>query len=346
MTKIAIITDTHFGIRGDSEVFHDNSKRFLDEVFFKTIKDENIDTIFHLGDLVDRRKYINFNTAKRLRKDFLEPINKNKLNTFFILGNHDVYHKNTNETNAIEELVDGKYSHLKFFYEPTEFELFNTKFLMLPWICDENREQSLKMIDGTRSQLCMGHLELAGFPVFKGSTDSHGDDPTRFKRFDMVMSGHYHHRSQKDNIYYLGSHAEFTWSDYDDTKGFHIFDTKTRDLTFIKNPYTIFNKIVYDDYKDIKVDDKYTGKIIKVVVKNKTNPFLFDKFVDDLENVSPVEYQIIEDSYEIHDDDHVNEAESTLDIFKKYIEMSQFKDIDKKDLEKNIIELYNEALSI
>lgn len=302
-----------------------------------------------MGDLVDRSKYVNFNTAKRLRQDFLEPIANKNIEMHIILGNHDVYHKNTNDINAIEELVDKKYNNCKIYYTPSEINVYDTKFLMLPWICDDNRELTMRMIRDTKSQLCMGHLELAGFPMYKGSIESHGDDPLSWGKFDMVMSGHYHHRSHGKNIHYLGSHAEFTWSDWDDPKGFHIFDTSNRELAFIKNPYIMFNKMIYDDQNDLctPITPDLSKTIIKVVVKSKTNPYKFDKYIDTLDSVGPIEYQIIEDLLDInHEQEVIDESESTLDIFKKYIDKSEIKDIDKKDLEKLIIELYDEALSV
>jgi DNA repair exonuclease SbcCD nuclease subunit len=352
--KIALITDTHWGVRNDNIAFMDNSKEFLDEVFFPTIEREAISTIVHLGDLVDRRKYINIRTASRLRKDFLEPLANGGYDVHFIAGNHDTYFKNTNSINALRELVVGKYEFRVYDQFPFESDFDGTKVLMLPWICDENREVSLHAIRNTPAQIVMGHLELQGFEMFRGSIVSHGDDPSLFDRFDLVMSGHYHHRSSSSNIHYLGSHAEFTWSDYSDPRGFHIFDTETRKLTFIENPYRIFKKVWYNDIDDSflskQIDySEYKNCILKVIVQNKTNLFWFDKFIENLESENPLEIQIVEDHLNLaleDDKDIVDEAESTLDIFKKYIDGFEIKNIDKKKLENKIVELYNEALTL
>ena len=40
------------------------------------------------------------------------------------------------------------------------------------------------------------------------------------------------------------------WSDYNCPKGFHIFDTDTRELERIENPLPIFKKLSYDDTKE------------------------------------------------------------------------------------------------
>lgn len=325
---------------------------FLDNIFFPLIKKEKIKVIFHLGDIVDKRKYLNFNTAKRLREDFLQPLMNNNIETHMILGNHDVYYKNTNDVNVIEEFVKGKFNNFKFYSNPEEITVYDTQFLMLPWICDQNENLSKTFIENTKSQICIGHLELNGFQMFKGGTVcEHGRNKTDFDKFDLVFSGHFHHKSKLGNIHYLGTPYEMTWSDYDDPKGFHIFDTSTRELKHIINPYKIFKKIYYDDLNKEELDEnaikECKNSILKVIVKNKSNPYLFDKFIDLVESSSPQEYQIVEDVYEYeNDEEEINETESTLDIFKKYITSSEIKNINKTKLEKTIIDLYNEAINL
>ena len=270
--KIALITDTHWGVRNDHLAFMENNNLFLDNVFFPLLVKHNIGTIVHLGDLVDRRKYININTANRLRVDFL-----NKMigyDVHIIAGNHDTYFKNTNEINSIRELVDEKYDFKIYDRYAEEVSFDGTPILFIPWICDDNRQRTVEIINGTKSTIAMGHLEIQGFEMYRGSIVSHGDDASLFDRFDMVMSGHYHHRSTNGHIFYLGSHAEFTWSDYDDPRGFHIFDTETRELTFIENPYKMFKKIWYNDTdnKFINSDidyQQYKNSLVKVIVTNK-----------------------------------------------------------------------------
>jgi len=198
----------------------------------------------------------------------------------------------------------------------------------------------------------MGHLELSGFEMYKGSMVSHGDDRKMFERFDTVLSGHYHHRSSDGGIHYLGNHAEFTWSDYDDPKGFHILDTETRDLTFIQNPYNMFAKVWYDDVQNNPDDidiELYNGKIIKVIITNKSNPYKFDLFINKLEKCGVIDMQIVDDHLNvILEDDNtiVSEAESTIDIFKHHINQINVQNLDKKKLETTIVDLYNEALAI
>ena len=351
--KIALITDTHWGVRNDNIAFLENTKTFLDNIFFPYLDEHSIKNIIHLGDLVDRRKYINFYTANRLRKDFLVPLDERGITMDVIAGNHDTYFKNTNEINSLTELVDQKYNGISIYYEPIEKIYDGVKILLLPWICDDNRERTYKIMETTNAQICMGHLALQGFEMYKGSPISDGMDPGSFGRFDVVCSGHYHHRSSNGHIFYLGSHGEFTWSDYQDHRGFHIFDTETRELKFIQNPYKMFKKLWYndknEDFLKTKINySEYAGSIVRVIIQNKTNPFWFDKFIENIEQQNPVEIQIVEDHLNLNleeDSDIVDEAESTVDIFKKYIKAIETP-INKEKLENKIVEIYNEALTL
>lgn len=347
--KIALITDTHWGIRNDSIFFHDTTKSFLDNIFFPHLKNENIKTVIHLGDLVDRRKYINFLTSNRVRKDFLLPLQLMDIDTHIIVGNHDCFYKNTNEVNALRELVAGKYNNIKIYSSTTEVEFDGLNILFIPWICEENKEETFTRIKATNAQICMGHLELAGFQMYKGIVSAEGLSPKIFSKFDSVFSGHYHHRSNDGNIFYLGSHAEFTWSDYNDPRGFHVFDTKTRKLDFIENPYRVFRKIFYKGAETVKDEIDYSKSIVKIIVQNKDNPYLFDQFVESIEKQNPIELQIVEDHLNLdveENDSLVNEAESTIDIFKKYIDITDISKNDKNELQQVILDLYNEALTV
>ena len=99
--KIALLNDTHFGARNDSPAFLDYFMRFYNEIFFPYLKENNITTLIHLGDVVDRRKFINFKTAHTFREDFMHRLYKEGIDTHIILGNNDTYYKNTNELNEI-----------------------------------------------------------------------------------------------------------------------------------------------------------------------------------------------------------------------------------------------------
>jgi DNA repair exonuclease SbcCD nuclease subunit len=376
--KIALITDTHWGVRNDSPIMHNHMKKFLDEIFFPTIDSRNITTIIHLGDLVDRRKYVNYVTAKRLRDDFLDPIHERGLELHIIAGNHDTYYKNTNNTNALVELIGDpkpyndvvrdikRYPKTYIYYEapcelnfkdtsltpgPTMGDITYSKLFLMPWICDENREATLKAIEETKAPIVLGHLELYGYEMYKGQVSEHGDDPKIFDKFDLVLSGHYHTRSSRGNIHYLGTPVQYIWSDYVDTKGFHILDTETRSIEFVPNPNQIFHKFFYDDLNKNMDEvlvfdaDQYKDCYVKIVIKNKTNPYWFDLVIERLEKSGAADLQVVEDHFHLDleaDDDIVNEAEDTMSIIHKFIDGMNI-NIDRKRVENIIQNLYIEA---
>lgn len=352
--KIALITDTHWGIRNDSIIQHNHMKKFLDDVFYPTLDAHRITDVYHLGDLVDRRKYINFNTARRLREDFLDTLQGKQINMHIIAGNHDTYYKNTNDLNALDEMLFGKYDNIQIYTNPIESFPAGKPILLLPWICDENRERSIKAIKNSKAQIVLGHLELAGFELYRGHKNDHGDDPSIFDRFGLVCSGHYHTRSSNGNIHYLGCPVQFTWTDYNDPKGFHILDTQTLELSFVANPNNIFHKHFYDDLNrqmdDVLNFDVVTYKdcYVKIVVKNKTNPYWFDMVIDRIEKAGVADLQVVEDHLNLdltQDDDIVDQAEGTMTILNNYVNGLTIQ-ADKKRVESIIQNLYSEAQSI
>lgn len=352
--KVAIITDQHFGARNDSTHFLDYYEKFYRDTFFPKLKEEGIDTVLILGDTFDRRKYVNFYSLKRTKEMFFEPLREMGIKAFMLAGNHDTYFKNTNDVNSVRLLLQ-EYNNITVIDSPITIEVGDTAICMMPWICPENYDESINVINTTEADICMGHFEIAGFAMHRGMPSQEGLSRDMFKKFDTVFSGHYHHRSAQDNIRYLGNPYELTWQDYNDPRGFHLFDLASRDLTFIENPNVMFHRITYDDKEESITEitnkelDKFTGTYVKVVVLNKTNPYLFDKFMNNLYNVNPIDITIAEDFADLTEgveDDMINEAEDTITIINKFVDGIKEDHIDNDKLKSVLKELYVEALNL
>lgn len=352
--QIAIVGDQHIGIRNDNDGIQNYFEKIYTNFFFPELEKRNINIVINLGDLFDRRKYINFNTLDRAKGYYFDILKKKNIFMHLILGNHDVSFKNTNLINSPNLLLK-EYSNIKIYEKVTDVEIADIKFLFVPWITVDNFEDSFKTINNSKAFILLGHLEIAGFEMYKNSVINNGFDRKLFNSFETVMSGHFHHKSKQDNIIYNGAFAEYTWSDYDDDRGFHIFDTETREFEYVKNPIKLFYKILWDDTNKqniikLKEDDlvKYQGTYIKVIIKNKTNPYAFDLFIKKLENAGVLDLQIIEEQLSMdieNSEDLINEAESTIDILNVYVDHLELKQ-DKSILKKVLFDLYHEALSL
>jgi hypothetical protein len=345
--KIALLNDTHFGCRNDSPAFIEYQNRFYNEIFFPYLQQYNINTLIHLGDVVDRRKFINHNTAHNFKKVFFNRLEELNIDTHIIIGNHDTYYKNTNEVNALQNLNINK--DAKIYTHATEVEFDGLPILFIPWICDDNEAETVRTIDNTKAVIAMGHLEVKGFEMHSGHMNEHGLDKSVFKRFEKVMSGHFHKKSDDGHIYYLGTQYEMTWSDYHCPKGFHIFDTQTRELSRVPNPMLMFKKLTYNDketnYDNLDITD-YDKHFVKLYISNKTDNDMYERLMDKFYNKINVHaIDVIEDPTDINasvSENILEQGEDTLTFLGNYIDQVDT-DLDKQKLKTFAKELYSEA---
>ena len=347
--KLAIITDQHFGARNDSIAVLDFYEKFYTNTFFPKLDEEGIDTLLVLGDTFDRRKYINFYALQRAKKMFFDKVEERGIRVHMLAGNHDTYFKNTNEVNS-PDLLLVEYSNIDVINSPETIVIDGTSICMMPWICPENYQESLDQIKNTKAEICMGHFEIAGFTMHRGMQSHDGLSKEIFNKFDMVFSGHYHHRSDDGHIYYLGNPYELTWQDYNDPRGFHLFDTDTRKLEFIVNPYTMFARVEYDDKETDPIDldtVDLTDKYVKLIIVNKTDYYKFDKFIGKLYNKGCADIKIVEDLSEYEEGDVGDDInlEDTVSVLSNYID-SLNTDTDKDQVKTYMRGLYTEALNI
>ena len=343
--KIAIITDQHLDGRKGSLAFWNYFQRFYDDVFFPTLKKEGVRVVFDLGDTFDNRKSMDFNTFHRVRENYFERLKP--YNVHMLLGNHCTYYKNTNRINSPELLLD-QYENITIYSEPKEVLMDKKVFLMLPWINKENQEEVFGLLERSEADICCGHLELTGFEVTPGMKMDHGMDPQLFHRFKRVWSGHYHHKSKKGNVQYLGNPYQMYWNDYKDRRGFHIYDTESDKLKFVANPYEIFDKIFYDDTSvDYNKQDVscYKDKYIKIVVEEKRDYQMFETLVDRLYNVGVHDVKIVETLVEEDTADIEVSSKDTLTLLNEYIDDVEMS-VDKSDLKSLMRTLYIESCNV
>jgi DNA repair exonuclease SbcCD nuclease subunit len=349
--KIAILNDTHCGVRNSSDIFLDYQDRFYTEIFFPYCKEHDIKQILHLGDYYEHRKFVNFKALNSNRKHFLEPLRENGMSMDIIPGNHDVYYKNTNELCSLKELLGYFTNNVNIIMKPTVLDYDGCKIAVLPWINKSNYEEYTKWAMTCNASILGAHLELKGFDMMPGMPNPHGMNADIFSRFESVLSGHFHTKSSRDNVDYLGAQFEMTWADVDDPKYFHILDTETREIEAIRNPITIFKKVVYDDSKTDydKVDvSQFEKQFIKLIVINKNDLYMFDKFIDRLQSIDTYELKIAE-SFDEYLGESVNDEkislEDTTELLDSYVEAVDT-DLDKEHIKVELRKLYTEAQNL
>ena len=353
--QIVLITDQHFGGKQDSLNFLNHIKKFYEEQFFPYLEENNIHTVIDLGDTFDRRKFVNFNILNEVRQFYFDVFEERGIKLHSIVGNHSTYYRNTNSVNS-SDLLYGHYKNVETYPSPQTISIDGTLIDLIPWINSENYDGTIDFIKRSPSHVAFGHLEVAGFAMYKGYNAEDGISKDIFKGYEIVCSGHYHHKSSKDNIHYLGAPYEITWNDYDDPRGFHVFDTETRELKFIRNKFHLFEKIYYDDTKVdyAKVDtDYYKNKIVKLIVEKKNNTDKYENFVDRLYHSNLADLTILEDLSEYsarysEDEDEDVEIGNTSDFLEEYVDhMSDSgKEGEKVILKKLIKGIYDEALNM
>ena len=347
--KIAIINDTHFGARGDSQIFFDYFMRFFDDVFFPYLEEHNIDTIIHAGDLMDRRKFINFNILNQVRTRFMDKLKSKNIKMHCILGNHDVYYRNTNEINSIRELFS---NDLTLYEKPEVVNFDGLDIALLPWVNKTNKDQCVEFIKTASAPILIGHLELNGYQVMRGVDFQGGMDKDPFDRYEKVLSGHFHCRQEKENVYYMGTQYQITFSDLHEKKGFHILDTESRDIEFIENPHMMFYCLTYNDSSGpLDLDSlnfsNMKNAFVKIYIEHKKHPYSFDRYMDKLYEAGVSKITTVDDANNSswQQEEIVDLAQDTVTLINN--EVDQLEEVkDKSKLKKLIKDLYMESLSL
>ena len=343
--RVALITDTHFGIRKGSQIFHDYFEKFYQEVFFPTLEKEGIKTVIHLGDCFDVRKGIDYWSLDWAKRVFFNPLQEKGIQVHVIVGNHDIFYKNTLKINA-PGLNLNEYENVTCYSSPQDVCVENENVFFIPWICEDNAEEFVESMAYSEASVAMGHLEIAGFYANQNYQCQHGTDARVFSQFEKVFSGHFHKKNSSGNITYLGNPYQLYWNDEGDTRGFHLFNLGTEELEFVENPNYLYKKVYYNEDKQSLINpNKFKNTYVKMIVE-KSTPRLLSKLVDSLYQVGIHDLKIIENFEVALEDDVEVEAEDTLTTLTNYIQALEDTEVDKGNLIEIMKSLYVEAQEV
>lgn len=355
--KVAILGDTHFSFKG--EEYHEYMNKFFKEVFFPYLDKHQISDVIQLGDLFDKHNTIELDSLNFFYEKFIAPMNDMDIGLWCFPGNHDISRKNSVEINAPTLLlVASQINDLGLVTKsPVACVINNSVIALVPWICKDNRDDIMKFlntIDNKKDVYVFGHFELGGFPMSKQtlSKDDGKDESLKqvLKGFKHVYSGHYHTKSTKGNITYVGTPYELTWADCDDPKGFHILDLDTGELEFIVNPYSMYQKLTYGEAINPKLNCH-----TRLYVKEQPDQKKLDKYIQSLtddfgaKTVTVVQdFTVVavegEESIQVIDEDGGYVVENTNQILEKYVDENPVLGVDSISLKNHLNHLYTKAL--
>jgi len=224
-----LLGDLHFGIKKFSESFLKNQLDFFFKDVFPYMEKHNIDEIIQFGDIFDNRVTVDIKFLNEI-DNFFKELQLRKITFYTLLGNHDIYYRNSREVSLIEFFAK-KYNNIILFKEKTVIDFEGAKCLFVPWIVKNEKlyKEDLKDID-----FVFGHFEIRNFQISPGIIDKDSElTEDFFQNVKEVFSGHYHLKGLGNKVKYIGTPYQLNWSDFNDFKGFYDFDGV--DLKFIEN---------------------------------------------------------------------------------------------------------------
>jgi DNA repair exonuclease SbcCD nuclease subunit len=349
--KIAILGDTHFGCHNSSIIHHEYMEKFYTD-FFQYLDANDIHTIIQLGDLFDVRKHINTWSLNFFRNVFLSKIIERGIHVYVILGNHDIYYRESLQISSVEEILHDYSEWFTVVKEANDYIIEDQSFLLVPWICKENERQILEKVNLSKSIYCAGHFEFNGFELFRGHLAKSVHTHVTYKKFKQVFSGHYHHMSSKDNVLYTGTPYELTWQDCNTTKGFFVLSDDSIDL--VENKHTLYSSIIMKDIDSID-KQKIHKKFVRVKLDFDLDVKSRESLLDNLYSMQPLDLKLIERSLidniikEEENDKDVDRYDVTsnvTDMIGEYVNNVSLADTLDRDTLKNVLlRIYSEANS-
>jgi DNA repair exonuclease SbcCD nuclease subunit len=353
MSRIILLGDLHMGARSGDIDFANYFNLFFTDVLYPYMKKHGISTVIQAGDYFDNQNALSYNAWKVCRPVWVDKFLEEGWNMFVLVGNHDIAYKNTLRVNSPELIladIKAEKGSIQVIKEPTTLDLDGYLFDVVPWICKQNNEAIHDFISKQTGSALIGHFAIQGFPMYKGGqVEKRGTDRALFDQYPFVFSGHFHTKSESGNIQYLGVPYEITWADFNDPKGFHVFDTVAQTLDFVVNPYNMFEKILYEDGLQIDPED-VRGKIVRLVVTDRGNLERYNAFVDNLKTYPVKSLDIVESVSDKNgiaevDLDEIDWVSNTEDYLIKVVDSIET-DLSKEDLSDYMIELQKRAISL
>lgn len=272
--KAAVCTDIHFGAKTNSTQHNEDCLNFI-KWFVSVAKENECDTCLFLGDWHHHRATINVKTLQYSLRA-LELLNESFSQTYFIVGNHDLYYRDKRDTHSIEWG-----NHLPNIHIVNDW-LIKDDVTFAPWLIGDDWKKLSKL----SGKYLFGHFELPHFFMnARVEMPDHGEIQTEhLKGFEKVFSGHFHKRQVKGNVTYIGNCFPHNYSDSgDDERGMMILEWD-KSPTFLSWPnqptYRVLNlSDVLEHPDDLLLSDSHVRVNLDIDISYEESSFIKEQLL-------------------------------------------------------------------
>jgi DNA repair exonuclease SbcCD nuclease subunit len=222
--KIAAFTDIHWGAKSNLLLHNQDCLAYIKWFIVEAVK-AKVDSIAFLGDWFETRNAINIETND-YSYDALKLLNDVGLPIYFVVGNHDLYRRNTRDVHSVR--IFNEFKNIVVIDKLTVVD----DFLFAPFLF---KEEYALLGKYTNCKVWAGHFEFKDF-ILTGANmrAEHGLNHKLFKDVQHIFSGHYHKRQAIDNVCYIGNTFPTNYGDAGDiNRGMMIYDHINDEVDFI-----------------------------------------------------------------------------------------------------------------
>ncbi len=234
LKKIACFTDIHFGKKANSSTHNQDCLDFITWFCEQVKADPEIDCVGFLGDWNENRSALNISTLNYSYQG-AKMLNDLGMPVYFIVGNHDLYHRHTREVHSVVPF--NEFDNFVVVEEPTVRTEIHGSVLFCPYLFHEEYPSLSKYAD---IPMWFGHFEFKGFEVTGyGMKMPTGPEAKDYKGPKYIVSGHFHKRQVNENVVYMGNVFPMDFGDAGDTgRGMMTYD-------FVKD------EMLFEDWPDL-----------------------------------------------------------------------------------------------
>lgn len=295
--------DVHLGARNGSSTFRELITSYLTDVVIPHVKKNKIKRVIQLGDFFDNRNHTHLADISFVLT-VLRPAIESCTDTewYFIAGNHDIAFRNTNKINSLALFAGAKNIHVV----DNNLKVIKTEsktYVLCPWINSENSDQLLSELKKYKNKdhILFGHFEFSGMKMYRNSKLSdHGLNPTEFKDFYAVYSGHFHHVNSSGVVHYLGSVFHLNWQDYGDKRYIWEFDHSNCELTGFENELCLFTAFDYHEellkLTDQEIEEYSTDQFVRIYIYKDYDRSELKLLVDKIQSYGPLKVEVIDET--------------------------------------------------